>query len=190
RRVPSISVSACFLLLLFASVFPASARAAWVNGARTDFTVGGNLRAITPTIATGFVDPTCGNSGGTSLALVPGSKLVPELPFPIVLIVSCLDSNTTVQTRLNFINPANGAVIKQLSTTTAPTQANQGGWAHLVYRPDKGDLLGCGVNGDIYTITLTGTATLLPRPAVPNTCTGLAWDAEADMIYLGLNVGG
>lgn len=190
RPLPSISALACFLLLLFVSVFPASARAAWVNAAGTSFTVGGNLRAITPTVAPTFADPTCGNSGGTSLALVPGSKLVPELPYPVVLIVSCLDSNTTVQTRLNFINPANGAVVKQLSTTTAPTQANQGGWAHLVYRPDKGDLLGCGVNGDLYTITLAGIATLLPRPAVPNTCTGLAWDAEADMIYLGLNVGG
>ncbi|HKA44287.1 MAG TPA: hypothetical protein VKF40_20045, partial [Burkholderiales bacterium] len=179
-----------FLLLLLSSIFLAPAHATWVNSSGTQFQVAGALRTITPTIATGFLDPTCGSAGGTSLAQVPGSKLTPEVPLPIVLVVSCLGSNATIQSQLNFINPADGAVVKQISTTTAPTQGNQGGWVHLVYRPDKGDLLGCGANGALYTITLAGTATLLPQVAVATNCTGLAWDAEADMIYLGLAVGG
>jgi len=184
RGALGVGVSVGLLLTFLASVFPDPARAAWVTG--TAFTVGGNLRTIIPNIigTTGFLDPTCGSQGGTSLALVPGSKLVPEVPYRIVLVVSCLDVSTTVHRRLNYINPADGKVIKQISTTTSSSR----GWQHFLYRPDKGDLLGCADNGDLYSITLAGTAT--PLPKVADSCTGLAWDAEADMIYQGLSVSG
>jgi hypothetical protein len=160
--------------------------------------VGDALGTITPTAAgTTFVDPTCGNQGGTSLALVPGRKLagVDPVLHPLVLVVSCLDNGaSTIPARLNFINPDDGQVLKQLSTTAVPSN----GWAHLVNRPDKGDLLGCGDNGALYSIdysnvtsTPDGTATALtPLPSVATSCKGLAWDAEADTIYLGLSVGG
>jgi hypothetical protein len=196
RRVLGVVVTVGTFLLLLSSVFPAPARAAWVNGAGTQFQVGGQLTQIIPTAAgTSFADPTCGQQGGTSLALVPGLKLagVDPVLYPIVLVVSCLDNggSNTVRARLNFINPADGKVIKQLSTTAVPSN----GWAHLIHRPDKGDLLGCGSDGSLYSIdfsqattTPDGTATALPQ--VASSCAGLAWDAEADMIYQGLTVSG
>ena len=67
------------------------------------------------------------------------------------------------------------------------------GWAHFVHRQDKGDLLGCANNGALYSIdysqttsTGDGTATLLTSPAGVTSCKGLAWDAEADVIYVGI----
>ena len=134
------------------------------------FQVGGALHTITPTNAgTSFVDPTC-FEGGTSLALVQGSKLagVDPVLYPVVLVVSCLDSESaTTRERLNFINPADGKVVKQIPTTVVPSN----GWAHFVHRPDKGDLLGCGNNGALYSIdfsqttnTPDGTATPLTLP--------------------------
>jgi len=153
------------------------------------------------------VNPTCGSQGGTSLALVRGSKLagVDPVLYPIVLVVSCLDNggSATTRSRLNFINPipfsvsgtnvAAGTVVKQLSTTIGGvTAAPSNGWAHLVHRPDKGDLLGCGADGSLYSVDYSqtnsvadGTATKLSTPAL-GSCGGLAWDAENDTIYQGV----
>ncbi len=190
------------LLGVVGAAFPPPAHAAWVNSSKTQFQVGGQLPGtpITPTLPSPnpslFVDPTCGNQGGTSLAIVQGSKLagVDPILYPSALVVSCLDnSNVATQARLNFLNPADGKVVKQISTLTTPS----GGWAHLVHRPDKGDLLGCGNNGTIYKIDFSqftsiadGTATAVPRPSgLPTNCAALGWDPEEDMIYQGVTGG-
>src|SRR5690348_8292293 len=159
-----VAVAAC-LLATAAAILPSPARGVWVNPSATQFQVGGKLAEIVPTATTGFVDPTCGTQGGTSLALVRGSKLagVDPVLFPIVLVVSCLDNGGSAATRsrLNFINPvpvsgsngtvAAGVVVKQMSTLiNGVAAAPSTGWAHLVHRPDKGDLLGCGADGSLY----------------------------------------
>src|SRR5690349_12688060 len=203
-----VALAAC-LLATATSMLPSPARGAWVNPNATQFQVGGKLAEIVPTATTGFVDPTCGNQGGTSLALVRGSKLdkVDPVLFPIVIVVSCLDNNATVSSRLNFINPvtvtgtngtvAAGTVVKQLTTTVnGAAFAPSNGWAHLVHRPDKGDLLGCGADGSLYSIDYSntssvpdGTAAKLTTPAL-GSCGGLAWDAENDTIYQGVPAAG
>jgi hypothetical protein len=208
-RIPSIGLAVGFLLAVISIAFPSPARAAWVNSAATQFQVGGKISEIVPTAAgTSFVDPTCASQGGTSLALVRGVKLagVDPVLFPIALVVSCLDngSSATTRSRLNFINPINvttqsgtvpaGTVVKQLTTTVgAAAFAPSNGWAHLVHRPDKGDLLGCGADGSLYSIDYSqtnsvtdGTATKLTTPAL-GSCGGLAWDAETDTIYQGVS---
>ena len=70
--------------LLVAIALPSPSHAAWVNAGQ--FQVGGKLTEIVPTlnsaapgIATSptypaLVDPTCGSLGGTTLAVVSGSK--------------------------------------------------------------------------------------------------------------------
>ena len=81
-----------------------------------------------------------------------------------MLVVSCLDNggSATTRSRLNFINPiafslngtnvAAGVVVKQISTLiNGVVAAPSNGWAHLVHRPDKGDLLGCGADGSLYS---------------------------------------
>jgi len=208
-----------FLLLVFAALCPSPAHAAWVNPSTMQFQVGGKLTEIVPTLVStapgianspALVDPTCGNSGGTSLALVRGVKLagVDPVLYPTVLVVSCLGTGGTAA-RLNFINPitvtgtngtvivAGGVVVKQISTLIGGVgAAPSNGWAHLVHRPDKGDLLGCGADGSLYSIdysqtnTVTdGTATKLVTPAL-GACGGLAWDAEQDTIYQGVPAAG
>jgi hypothetical protein len=197
-----------FFLGVLGAASPSTADAAWVNSANTAFQVGGALTTIVPTTAlpappgsdgTSFADPTCSQES-TSLALVSGSKLAGVDPalHPSVLVMSCLDGvSDTVRKRLNFVtpfsSPTNGNVVKQISTTAVPPN----GWAYLVHRQDKGDLLGCESNGALYSIdysqtttTVDGTAT--PLPLVPpgvTTCKGLAWDAEADVIYVGRSSG-
>jgi hypothetical protein len=207
-RVLSAGAAVALFLTMVAAASPPPARAAWVNSTGTQFQVGGALQfvianqvttTIVPTaVGTLFADPTCGSQGGTSLALVQGIKLAAVDPVlnPLVLVVSCLDNggSATIRARLNFISPEDGKVLKQLPTSQVPSN----GWVHLVNRPDKGDLLGCGDNGALYSIdysqftsTTDGTATAFTQlPSVATSCKGLAWDAEADMIYLGLSVGG
>jgi hypothetical protein len=191
-------VTVSFLLGVLGAVSLPTAQAAvaagtWVNTIGTQFLVGDALATIVPTaVGTNFLDPTCAQ-GGTSLALVSGVRLsgVNAVVNPVVLVVSCLGA--TIGSRLNFIG-VDGKVIKQLSTTAVPPN----GWAHFVHRQDKGDLLGCGANGSLYSIdysqdtnTADGTATqLTPLPAAVTSCNGLAWDAEADVMYVGLSVNG
>ncbi len=208
-RILSIGVAVGFLLAVISGAVPSPARAAWVNNGQ--FQVGGKLAEIVPTLVStapgianspALVNPTCGSQGGTSLALVRGSKLagVDPVLYPIALVVSCLDNggSATVRSRLNFINPITltgvvngGVVVKQLSTVIASVvAAPSNGWAHLVHRPDKGDLLGCGADGSLYSIdykttTATATATTLSTPAL-GSCGGLAWDAENDWIFQGV----
>jgi hypothetical protein len=185
-----------FLLGLAWATFPPPASAA----------VGDALQTITPTAATTvdgtFVDPTCGNQGGTSIAIVQGRKLerVDFVEDPMLLAITCLDnSDVNKRSRVNFIDLSSGAVIKSIQTKISGVVAAPAkGWAHLVHRPDKGDLLGCGDDGTIYSINFSrfdgtandGTATQLPRPSsLSKSCGGLAWDPEEDMIYQGLTVG-
>src|SRR5215470_4935270 len=96
-----------FLLVMISWALPSPSRAAWVNSTATQFQVGGKLAEIVPTLVStapgianspALVNPTCGVQGGTSLALVRGSKLLGVDPvlYPVVLVVSCLDSNATV----------------------------------------------------------------------------------------------
>ncbi len=222
-RIPGIGVTLGFLLAMLSCALPSPSRAAWVNPTATQFQVGGKLAEIVPTLvltapgianSPALVDPTCSSQGtsqgGTSLALVRGSKLLGVDPvlYPIVLVVSCLDGGSaTIRSRLNFINPspfsaggtpvAAGTVVKQLSTMIGGvTAAPSTGWAHLVHRPDKGDLLGCGADGSLYSIDYSqtnsvtdGTATKLSTPAL-GSCGGLAWDAEKDTIYQGVSANG
>ncbi len=183
-----VALVAC-LLAAAASLLPSPARGAWVNPNTGQFQVGGQLFQVNLTNAG---SPVCTSTkGGTSLALVQGFRAgLDPVQFPVVLVVSCLDSNSTNAAKLNFVNPLNGTVIKQISTSVVPST----GWAHLVLRPDKGDLLGCGANGALYKIDFgSGVATALTSPPFPKSltpsCAGLTWDAEADTIYMGLDNG-
>src|SRR5262245_31465399 len=122
--------------------------------------VGDALTTITPAAVSPFVSPLCGSQGGTSLAVVQGSKLdgVNPVQVPVALVVTCLDNNDApTRARLNFLNATNGQVVKQISTkigaiVDGPTGATPKGWAHLVNQPDKGKLLGCGNDGSLYSI--------------------------------------
>ncbi len=182
--------------------------------------VGGALRTITPTATGTTVDknPTCGtlnNQGGTSIAIVQGSKVINSaapttLPGllaanPALLAITCLDPDVNKRSTIYFINLASGNVVTSFQTTiSGVVAAPVGGWAHLVNRPDKGDLLACGTDGTIYSIAYfwfnsppavptgppLGTATKLPRPStLANSCGGLAWDPAEGMIYQGLTSG-
>src|SRR5262245_47398671 len=117
-RTQRIMVGLGLLLVTIACTWPSPSHAAWVNSDASQFQVGGKIAEIVPTLVTTapgiansppLVDPTCGSQGGTSLALVKGSKLagVDPVLYPIVLVVSCLDNggSATVRSRLNFINP-------------------------------------------------------------------------------------
>src|SRR5215467_11013849 len=188
-------IVASTLLVLVVVHLPSAASAA----------VGGALRTITPALAA-----QCGIQGGTSVAIVQGSKLagVNSVTSPVLLAITCLDSlNVTNRSTINFIKlsdpisdpSGSGTVIKSNQTTISGTFAAPGnGWAHLVLRPDKGDLLGCGSDGTIYSIDYSqfsstggnGAATLLPRPStLSKSCGGLAWDPVEGMIYQGLTSG-
>src|SRR5262245_55627960 len=209
-RLLTIVVPVCVLVLAIFWAVPSIARAAWVNTAG-QFQVGGQLTQVVPTAAptaaaNSFLSPTCGAQGGTSLALVPtllqGLKMTGVNPVlnPIALVVICIDTGAraTIRSRLNFINPVDGKVVAQISTNPVPST----GYPHFVFRPDKGDLLGCGENGALFSIDfLKATGTPPTAPATQLTlatqvaqqitnCRGLAWDAEADTIYVGLSVNG
>src|SRR6185436_20057201 len=149
-----IGVAVGFLLAAISCALPSPARAAWVNSSATQFQVGGKLAEVVPTLVLtapgianlpALVNPTCGSQGGTSLALVRGSKLagVDPVLYPIVLVVSCLDNggSATTRSRLNFINPtpligtngsvvvAAGVVVKQISTViNGAVAAPSNGW--------------------------------------------------------------
>src|SRR5215472_8031264 len=199
-------IVASTLLVLVVVHLPSAASAA----------VGGPLRTITPALAA-----QCGNQGGTSIAIVQGSKLIDStvanggallLANPALLAITCLDSsNVTNRSTINFIKLSDplsdplgsGTVIKSITTKIGGVVAAPGnGWAHLVLRPDKGDLLGCGTDGTIYSIAFIwfnspptlpagpplGTAKQLPRPGnLSSSCGGLAWDPAEGMIYQGLS---
>src|SRR5262245_55505473 len=169
RRAIDTSLAVSLLLALLAAFAPPS-NAAWVNNTGTQFQVGNTLLQIVPNnVGTNFADPTCGSQGGTSLALVPsllqGLTLtgVDPVANPLVLVVSCLDNggSTAVRARLNIIKPGDGKVVAQISTNPVQTT----GFPHFGFRPDKGDLLGCGENGALYTIGFlkaTGTPPTAP----------------------------
>jgi hypothetical protein len=169
---------------------PQPARAAWVNSTATQFQVGGSLvpAPIVPTANTTvdnkIVDPSCATgTQGTSIAIVQGSKLagVDPVAYPVLLVVSCLSNTPATAEALNFLDPKSGKVIKQISTTTAPSSgpAGPGGWAHLVHRPDQGNLLGCGNDGSIYSIAYSqfDTSQQIPNPATAPTLASIGGGA-------------
>ena len=128
----------------------------------------------------------CGSSSGTAVAVVPGGKL--NFPkFQTLLVTSCVvaarpSSSSWIRrpTRPRWSRPLTPAV-----TPTA-------GWESLALRPDKVDLIGCGMVGGspkIYSIdfnkippntTVDGTATLLFTGPAGSTCQGLAWDVTSN----------
>ncbi len=182
------------LLILVATVLPRATLAA----------VGDALvwPPIPPTAVSPFVDPTCGPQGGSSLAIVQGSKLkdVDPVAVPVALVVSCLDNND-VQTRarLNFLDPANGKVVKQLLTriggVVATPTATPRGWPHFANQVDRARLIACGSDGSLYGIdysqfpstTDDGVAAPLTRPSgLPPGCAALGYDPEGDLIYQGV----
>src|SRR5258705_13948871 len=81
-RIPGIGVTLGFLLAMISCALPSPSRAAWVNSTATQFQVGGKLAEIVPTLVStpaipnspSLVNPAC-SQGGTSLAVVRGSKL-------------------------------------------------------------------------------------------------------------------
>src|SRR5215472_6832786 len=105
--------------------------------------VGGVLRPLTLTVC----DPALTN-GGTSIAIVQGSKLagVNAVLNPVLLAITCLASDVNSSSRLYFIDVSTGGSKATLQTKNSSGNpfAPSGGWAHLVHRPDKGDLLACG----------------------------------------------
>src|SRR5262249_673586 len=114
RRALLGRVILVFLLAMISCGLPSPSSAAWVNSDAAQCQVGGKLAEIPPRVdltAPGIpspnqlVNPTC-LAGGSSLALVRGSKLagVDPVLYPVVLVVSCLDSGSARM--LNFISPA------------------------------------------------------------------------------------
>src|SRR5215510_13550878 len=186
-------IVASTLLALVAVHLPSAASAA----------VGGALRTLTPNVSPGV--PVCDpllTTGGTSIAIVQGRKLagVNAVTYPVLLAITCLSSDVNQSSKLNFIDLSAGTVITRIQTknSSGTVFAPAGGWTHLVHRPDKGDLLGCGSDGTIYSIDFSvltttivdGTVTQLPRPStLSKSCGGLAWDPVEHMIYQGLTAG-
>jgi hypothetical protein len=203
-------VAAAAVWLLVGGITPSPAHAAFNVGAQV-----GSAITVTDgaqvTIDGTSVNPFCGSQGGTSMAVVQGSKLknVDPIQYPVLLAMSCLDNgggaaSVTRRSQINFIDPkstpASAKLVKTITTTiSGAIAAPSNGWAHLVLRPDQGDLLGCGTNGSLYKIAFsqfsatppTGTpplavATSITRPGgLSASCTGLTWDAEKRVIYQG-----
>ena len=128
----------------------------------------------------------CGTSSGTAVAVVPGGKL--NFPkFQTLLVTSCV---VGVQAKLFFLDPSTdpATLVSTLDTTVTPTA----GWESLALRPDKIDLIGCGIVGGlpkVYSIdfskiapntTVDGMATLLFTGPTGSTCQGLAWDVTSN----------
>jgi hypothetical protein len=127
----------------------------------------------------------CGGTSGTAVAVVTGGKL--NLPkIQTVLVTSCVQSG---QAKLFFLDPSTtpATLVKTVNTSVTPSN----GWESLALRPDKVDLIGCGVVGGapkVYAIdfsaiapntTTDGTATLLFTGPSGSTCDGLAWDVTS-----------
>jgi Metallo-peptidase family M12B Reprolysin-like len=128
----------------------------------------------------------CGTSSGTAVAVVPGGKLnFPKIQT--VLVTSCVQAG---QAKLFFLDPSTdpATLVKTINTSITPTN----GWESLAARPDRVDLVGCGMVGGVpkvYSIdyssilpntTPDGTATLLFTGPTGSTCQGLAWDVTSN----------
>jgi len=170
-----------FLALLVAALTPKGGVAATAD----DLHAGEILQTVIPAIPV-VNCPT----PGTSLAVVQGSKL--DFPqYPLLLVTSCFSTKASQSSILYFLNPATGAVVKTISTFKGSKAYAPGtGWTELVHAPDQGVLLGCGSNGELYTIdysvfttTVDGTLVAVPRPAAATSCSGLTWDANAKLVY-------
>ena len=144
-----------------------------------------------PAGGVGTVGAQCtGGSSGSAVAVVPGGKL--NFPrFQSLLVTSCVESG---QAKLFFLDPStNPATLVTTLNTILPTGVTlDAGWESLALRPDKVDLVGCGLVGGspkIYSIdfnkitpntTVDGTATLLFQGPAGSTCQGLAWDVTSN----------
>src|SRR5262245_17218364 len=145
---------------------------------------------------------------GTSLAIVQASKvlILPNVaitdPNSILLVTSCRSSQASTSSTLYFADPTTGTVLKTIQTTqqvkqggrfvTVPFAPGQG-WAELVVAANRGVMFGCATDGSLYKIDYSlfgsaaaGTTTLMAKPAgspAMTTCTGVAWDPAANIIY-------
>jgi hypothetical protein len=143
----------------------------------------------------------CGTDSGSAVAIVPGGKL--GFPtFPTLLVTSC-------QNKLFFVEPSTGTLIRTINTVTQPGSVPftpTAGWQALTLRPDRADILGCGiVSGQValYAIdflpspntVIDGTVTFLGNPPAGSgaTCDGVAWDqtdpVNVSSIYLSSSTG-
>ena len=130
----------------------------------------------------------CGTSSGTAVAVVTGGKV----GFPKIqtlLVTSCTQSGQAA--KLFFLDPSTNpaTLVKTVPTTNIPLGVSL---ESLALRPDKVDLIGCGmVSGSpkIYSIDFNsippnavtdGTATLLFTGPTGSTCQGLAWDVTSN----------
>jgi hypothetical protein len=160
------------------------------------------LRNVVPTGIPAASCPTV----GPALAVVQASKLgiTAQNPNAIALVTSCLSSRVTERAVLYFLNPgasaprptssdsSAGAALKTLTTLKSGKAYAPGtGWTALASAPDKGVLLGCGNNGELYTIdysvlttTADGTLVAVGKPATATACTALAWDPANKSIYV------
>jgi hypothetical protein len=150
--------------------------------------VGGVLWTVNiPPGAVGTVGAQCtGGSSGSAVAVVPGGKL--NFPkFQTLLVTSCVEAG---QAKLFFLDPSTNpaTLVKTINTSVTPTN----GWESLAVRPDKVDLIGCGVvsgSPKVYSIdfssippnnTADGAATLIFTGPAGSTCQGLAWDVTSN----------
>lgn len=126
----------------------------------------------------------CSGDSGAAIAIIPGGKLgFPK--FPTLLVTSC-------QNKLFLLEPSTSpaTLIKTITTTVTPSF----GWEALTLRPDRGDILGCGiVSGQpaLYSIDFLpspnavtdGTAVLVRNGPAGSTCEGIGWDQSDNTIY-------
>ena len=140
----------------------------------------------------------CGTSGGTSVALVQGSKI--GQTAEVALVTSCFaaatKSGATKRATLYFTDTGttNGTLLSKTLLTHLPGSTSaftpSTGWAHLVHAANKGLLYGCGDDGSVYSIdysifttTSDGTATAVPKPSGAIACLGLAWDPSDNTLF-------
>jgi len=124
----------------------------------------------------------CGTDSGSAVAIVPGGKLgFPK--FPTLVVTSC-------QNKLFFLEPSTATLVKTIVTSVTPSF----GWEAVTLRPDRGDILGCGIVAGLTALykidflpspnTVTdGTAILVRNGPTGSTCEGIAWDVSDNTIY-------
>ena len=182
-RIPSIGFAVGFLLAMIALGFLGAAGIGTFTRA-AEAAVGDVLQTLT--LPTGAQ---CGTDSGSAIAIVPGGKL--GFPtFPTLVVTSC-------QNKLFFVEPSTATLVKTITTSVTPSF----GWEAITLRPDRGDILGCGIVSPgvtaFYSIdflpspnaVIDGTATFLRNGPAGSTCEGIAWDVSDNTIYQSSSTG-